>query len=434
MIKTRFIPIRLIGVGTSEIESASSYAMRLAMVHGLSVTQMADVLNDILLSDSEVVILKPIGTVGRQKLSTFCRPSPSTYQFNIAVSRYIGETRINRASILPICPGMPDTPWFFVGGTRWCPCCLQDDVASKVEPYLRLKWQTGHSNVCLRHWVKLRSHCTHCNASQDVVTHYRERFTHCYRCEGSLLNDPEPCDDSMLTSAEWDAHDFVELQSSGYKFSWRAIHSAMLKVVDRELGGIDGMLRWEEETDRTVKFTPYLNDISNVPGLFRLMQFCQLTEIPLHGLLTGQPYPVQRSLIFKPSEQQQGIGLGKRRDKHRDHQNLYKQAVSLASDHSPPLSVRQIAKKLRVSAGYIEHRWPNLVATTVKRSAEYRDAKMLKEAIEAEKLVCEFFNQCQQDHSSFSVHRAARTLMKTSGLSRPTLERAAQRCLARNFD
>lgn len=433
MMKTRFIPIRLIGVGTSEIESASSFALRLATAHGLSVTQMAEVLNDMLLSDSEVVILNPVKWVGRQRLSTFCRSTQSTHQFNIAVSRYLGETRMARACLLPICPDMPSAPWFFVGSTQWCPTCLNNDIDSKIEPYLRLKWQISSSNVCLRHWVKLRSHCPYCKKSQDIVTHFRE-ITSCYHCGKSLVNNPAPCDDSTLTNFEWDFHDFVELQSGGYEFSWNVIHSAMLKVVDREFGGIDGMLKWEEETDRTIKFTPYLTDVSNVPGFFRLVQFCQLAEVPLRGLLTGQPYPVQRSLIFKPSDHQQGIGLGKRRDKHRDHQNLYKHAVSLARDHSPPLSVRQIAKRLHVSTGYIEHRWPNLVETTVKRSAEYRGRKKLREAIEAEKLVCEFFYQCQQERSSFSVHRAARTLMKTSGLSRPTLERAAQRCLARNLD
>lgn len=428
-----FIPIRLIGVGTPEVESASSYVLRLAAAHGLSVSQMVEILNNQLLKDEEVCLLKPLLTTGPNHLSTFCRPSPSTYQFNITVQRYLGETRIEKSCLLPICPGMPDTPWFFTGRICWCPLCLKEDIESGSEPYLRLKWQSGRPHICLRHWVLLIGGCSHCKESQDVIRHYRS-VTTCFNCGQSLLDLVIAGESSMLTNMDWDMSDFVELYSSGYKFSWETIYAALITVMNKEFGGIEGVLKWEKKTYRTLKFSQYLITPNNIPGLYKLMQFARLTMVPLGGLLTGQPYPIQRPLMFKSENQINRVGLGIRRDTGRDHKAIYKEAVSLARDHSPPLSVRQIAKRLHVSPGYLEYRWPNLVETTVRRAAIWREQKKLQDAIQAEKLVSEYVSQCLQNRTSYSAHKAARTLAKSSGLSRLTLERAAKRALTRHLE
>lgn len=432
MNAVNFIPIRLIGVGTPEVESASSYVLRLASAHGLSVSQIVEVLFEVLRKDNELNYVNPV--VGApSRLSTFCRPTSITYQFNFTVKRYLGETNIDKSCVIPICPGMPDMPWFFVGSTCWCPLCLKEDIEAGSEPYLRLKWQSGRSRVCLRHWVLLIGGCSHCRESQDITRHFRT-VTTCFKCGRSLLDLVIPCDHSILTNADWDVHDFVELYSSGYTFSWETIFSALVEVMKKEFGGIEGVLEWEKKTYRTIKFSQYLSTPNNIPGLYKLMQFGQLTGVPLLGLLTGQPYPIQRPLMFKSENHLNRVGLVRRRDLSHDHKAIYKQVVSLVRDHNPPLSVREIAKKLHVSPGYIEYRWPNLVETTVKRAGAFREQKKWRDTIEAENLVSEYLTQCIRENTTYSAHKAARILSKQSGISRPRLERAAKRALTRHLE
>ncbi|MBU6956052.1 TniQ family protein [Hahella sp. HN01] len=159
----KFVPLRLIGVGTPEIESAASFMFRLASVHGINVARMNDVLLAHLLSDRNFSLINPIRTGGKSGLSTYCRPVASSAQFRLAVKQYIGEDNIDKACVLPICIEMPAESWSLIDGPiRWCPQCLSEDIAGGGVPYLRLIWQFSLAKVCLRHWVKLERACPCC--------------------------------------------------------------------------------------------------------------------------------------------------------------------------------------------------------------------------------------------------------------------------------
>ncbi|MBU6956051.1 hypothetical protein KP814_32225 [Hahella sp. HN01] len=212
-------------------------------------------------------------------------------------------------------------------------------------------------------------------------------------------------------------HDLVELISGGYRFSWDTIFSSLLLVMEREFGGIQGVREWEERRDLTTRFSPFLEGKKGIPGLYRILQFCQAAQVPLRGVLTGQPYPAPRALPLGTGFESKSVCLISRRNKVLDHRSIRSQVVKLVEEHDPPLSLKKIARRLHVSPGYIEYRWPGLVAANVKRNKQYRDEKKVADALNAEILVRDYLQKRLDSGLNISVKNTARTLVKESDCS-----------------
>jgi hypothetical protein len=117
---------------------------------------------------------------------------------------------------------------------RWCPCCLAEDKASSVEPYLRLAWDVGPVSACLRHKVQLVTTCPHCHRgnvrsrSAVVVPGY------CTSC-GGFLGDAET--EPASPEALWVARQVGQVLQEPPKVASAGLVPLLETVIERMADG-----------------------------------------------------------------------------------------------------------------------------------------------------------------------------------------------------
>ncbi len=201
--RSRLYSLEPLGLGTSSVESLTSYITRLAVAHCVSVGS---------LYHREIIPLKG-GSRNIFSLVRTQRTGCHTSSINGAGSM---ASRFTHA--LEILTGRKDLqyltmlPWreaFHRNSlTRrtasWCPRCWTEwrDLAKPV--YIPLLWALAVVKICTRHNLPLQSICLHCGHLQGHL-HQRVLLGYCIRCRrwlGSPLTG-NVSDHQTLTDEEW---------------------------------------------------------------------------------------------------------------------------------------------------------------------------------------------------------------------------------------
>lgn len=180
-----------IGIGTSEVESLTSYIARLAHSHSMTAQKLTDWVLD---HFEEEVCAK---YAWHQR-----RLSGASDQSELWASRLAELTGVENLDRLTLSPWrqLIGTPGLAPKTDRWCPCCFEEDREEGRESYLRLVWDAAPVTACSRHKVELVSTCPHCersnvrNRASIVVPGY---CTHC----GGFLGDADA--DDAAPEALW---------------------------------------------------------------------------------------------------------------------------------------------------------------------------------------------------------------------------------------
>ena len=166
-----------IGLGSSDVESLTSYFCRLAHSHSVSATQLA---RWILEHQDQCL---PLELKWNQR--NFVSADEETQRWAGWLSELTGVGNLDHLTFLP---------WRQLIGSqglapksdRWCPCCLAEDLAMNRTPYLRLAWDVAAVTACHTHKVALSNQCPHCQR-----TNIRSRASlvvpgYCTACGGFL--------------------------------------------------------------------------------------------------------------------------------------------------------------------------------------------------------------------------------------------------------
>jgi hypothetical protein len=189
--RSRLYRLAPIGVGAPDVESLTSFTMRLAAAHcvetgTLFAQEMALLINHSYFLKSET---EPIGHALH-----LVKDIHSVNGVGPAISRWVSvlesltcQSDLHLLTMLPWRNML--TPRFLMRKTRaWCPDCFADSKDRHEPVYERLIWTLIPVSVCVPHQRLLEESCPFCGRSSPVLT-VRSRVGHCFRCDRWLGSD-----------------------------------------------------------------------------------------------------------------------------------------------------------------------------------------------------------------------------------------------------
>jgi hypothetical protein len=183
-LRSRLYHLLPIGIGTSEVESATSYLGRLAIAHCISTWMI--------LKCEIAPSLFQAGANLRNRLSELVAAMGSAVNGESETSRKFIEilsahTRRDdlEQTTMSFCHGFVGSRFLVRVKQTWCRSCLAERKASAQEIYYPLQWQLFPVKVCPRHRIKLETECPVCGHPFPPLTAHT-RPGYCPRCNGWL--------------------------------------------------------------------------------------------------------------------------------------------------------------------------------------------------------------------------------------------------------
>lgn len=288
MNRLYFLPIA--GHGTEDIESLSSYLMRLANLHVTSVP--------VLLEHLQPRSFRTLTSLGASDgLAACIRPKSISFDLLVALAEAVGVEvaelepttfaafENSSASLANVCSPNP----------RWCPTCFRNQAKGGQPVYLKLVWQLLQAATCHVHNVRLRDRCDKCG--QFPYRRRRIQFP-LDKC-GSCLRNITEASPSDLCSAQPMDSQLVDLvghiaRNPGIRFPARGVSTVMSKLIDEatETRTEKGMYRFIRRED-CMHFAEATTPVSLIAAL----QIAFRLRIPLLALLEGNLTGTTRSLL-----------------------------------------------------------------------------------------------------------------------------------------
>ncbi|GAB1260336.1 TniQ family protein [Aurantivibrio plasticivorans] len=425
MTARRLLPIAVRGVGTAEIESLPSYIHRLAHNHGVYVGE--------LLRFSERQIKNASDYHG--------------WDFNMP--KYIRNHEMLRSNQLSrglvdmleylTCQNLNGTWAAFINnalnlskeelleGFRWCPECLAEMEKLKEEPYFKLSWHFRAVKVCPIHRSSLLSVCEYCGCEQ---TSYRKQYDlgHCQECGEPLSKRRVKLEASdVVPSWEDTAQDVVDLIRDVQNEEYCSISS------DGVVRSIDQLFDYYWRNNREADFYQLLDRDrllavifhQNTLSLNDVRKLAFRLGVNLIDLISGNADKVSQRLeignfcAFPKSFLDSSVRQSK------DHKAIERKLKKVAVGKIP-LSLKATAKKLDVSVGYLEYRFPDIVRKIVDRYKEYSEKEHLHKIYHAQRKALDYFLDSNGELMK-SRKKAYKELRQETGLPKWVLIDAIQR-------
>lgn len=355
-------PLAPWGVGTSDVESLTSYVARLAVIH--------QVPTGILLGKYVTPIISQFTSKDVPRIShSFWRAFGTdtgawnglgVMAFNCSVALY-SLTKQHHLQLLTL------LTWNQVLSHRgllrpykaWCPACYEEWEKLGIVLHEPLLWSLKLVTVCVRHQQRLQHQCPNCYRSLYWLE-WNSRPGFCSRCL-TWLGKTE-CSREMLDKQEevWQAFvvkNLAELLVAAPTFASPPPRENIARGMKL---CIDAVTRGNAKA-----FADKLCYSASVPGEWRrgnalpqldlLFRLCYCLEVPLLKFLTGEVVldePV--SLIPLPEHQSM-------RKKYRPFDGARVQGLlEAALQQSPPKTMRQVALEIGYDPGDLSKYFPDL--------------------------------------------------------------------------
>lgn len=203
--RSRLYPLEPIGVGSGEVESLSSYLLRLAAEHCLPVAALFEEMAAPLVPES-----RP--------------PSKTRYQgFSLHnAARAINGMGMTAAACVQALEsltlrtdlrwlttmtwqGVFTTQYWLRPARAWCPACFQSWRREERVIFEPLLWASRAVTVCPTHKRALVTVCPHCQGESLPLTR-KSRPGHCPKCQrwlGSTDDAEQPPDGNLVVDLDW---------------------------------------------------------------------------------------------------------------------------------------------------------------------------------------------------------------------------------------
>lgn len=231
-----------IGMATAQVESLSSYFCRLANSHSCSSLDLAQFVIDRIAPDRWATCL---GVEGKSRFLWYERSisglGSSAQLWAQTLSTLTTVPFLHRLTLAPL-QSVTASRGMVSNQERWCPRCLQEDLAQGRAPYFRLAWDVGPNKICGKHQTELMEHCPHCKKSR--VRHSASYVVPgwCTACGAFLGVSDSPC---AAVAHEGDIERTNEIEdllaaSSGADISadLEALHKAIETLAERLDNGV----------------------------------------------------------------------------------------------------------------------------------------------------------------------------------------------------
>jgi len=368
-----------IGMGSAEVESLTSYIMRLALAHRISTYDLVDFLYGY--KRKKVFIRKDIRTInGVGKNAMICAERLEKLTLRTDIKSL---TMLFWSDLID-----PQGKWILSNKRRWCPLCFDEQKKSGGIVYEKLIWSLSISNTCHIHNVPLDEQCPKCLRTQNAMSR-NTALGFCSNCgeelsltESSSLNSDGNCQWRDWVNQElpnWLNTQSNDLISCDHKEMTNIIYDIVNKLSKGSIRKVSIACQFSETTLKN-----WINKRYR-PSFNYLFYFCYHLNIkPVH-LLSGDVNSINSFAKLPCRNAAHPPNPRKRRNAH-DH-NYIAQKLDHILNSEELISLKQVAKRLNVSTGYLHHRFPKEYAEICSRYLKSRKKIAIKNIENKKKIV-----------------------------------------------
>lgn len=389
----RLYKVRPIGRETEEVESLSSYVIRLARVHGVSIGRLLGDLKEHYRKNYPDKVDDWITDAKPEKLPAIIRPIDSAAELIEVLQHYTGREDLRCYTFQALRHACYRSVGLFAEHIRWCPECFKEDLQLGIPTYLRLLWSFKEVTSCHKHQTQIISRCHKCYARQNSQ-HRRKRVHLCRRCGAELF---EAHRSEKLPQNELQHSDYLDL---------RALTAAVASDPNLEYqkGAARRLLKaifdqvWELKEERDFwKVLPkeqslmicYSNKHLTMKSLRRV---AYRLGISLPGLLAGEVE------CWTPQLDQNWLGdlpvtlnPAKRR-KRVDRKKLLEELTGYRQQIDPaqPPPLAEVGRRLHISTGGLEYLFPGICAEIKENYQKWKITERIRKRESAVAEVLEY--------------------------------------------
>ncbi len=405
------IPLSLIGVGSADVESLSSYVYRLAHAHGVSVLRLLDYAFT-WYSEKYPERAIELGQFRSTKdLSILVRPNETTRKIVEILSLATGRQDLRCGTFLAFSKALDRSSGSFSNRMRWCPRCIFEWPAYRGDAYFKLAWSLTDLTHCTVHQLKLRDTCRWCGSYQSKLG-IRRSLEHCCGCSETIcggIYDEIPID-SWINNAS-DLLECVDLigHDRNLEFPSDAISRVLSEILDKAWANEDEHSLWKiMPRDDFIGLATGTKSVSLVSARRIAFQLgIRLVDL-LEGTLRTTSDILDREWtrnLPEPMRPRQRLKTG---DRDAILKRLTTEYVFL-SEAFPP-SLKEVARQLEVSVGYLHYHFPLQAQEFIRKHRVYLDLKKQVQERKARAAVLDFFTSESNAAISKSRKNALRVL------------------------
>lgn len=383
-----------IGLGTESVESFSSYMVRLAAVHGVSLLRFLEHLRAVDAKAEQPLSLYANTTVRPWSLCSMVRPTDTTEDLVNLISHYTGRTDLRATTFLALKEMRYRSVDLFSNVMKWCPSCFEDDISCGRDAYHRLIWSCQEVEYCHIHNMRLESKCPYCCTKQNgMARHFR--MDSCRRCKEPLTAEKTPMSASQLTE-DVCFRDLIALVcaiSGDPDTLYQPMDSVLLleKIFEKAWQLNDEREFWNLlPRDESLAIVTMNKPVT----VKKLRRVAYRLGISFPGLLAGEVQCWTAQLNASWLEDLPANMQPIRRPGWSDRNELFDRLTSTikASDVNSPPPLAHIATVVGVSTGALEYHFPEICKSVKKRYQDWMKRDQERKFLEATVRVWEYLN------------------------------------------
>ena len=426
MTDFRLFTIPLQGDGTPDVESLPSYLHRLAWEHEIYVGELLRFLYVVAQHEQEIQLLVDLPSYVTP--NELVRPNRATIMIADLLARYSRQD-LSSAILWVLQGDLGRSSGEVVHGFRWCPECLAEMVSLGRQPYFKLIWHLTAIRACPTHRTPMLNTCEACSASQAGFIK-RYAIDRCQLCGKRLTRYRQlPFRFDDITTPWSDiSHDVVRLFADIAATRCQAFPNGGIRQSVKDLFDYYSVRGREQELYDSLsreEILAVLNEDKPV-ALVTARRLAYRLGLSLFDLLSGNAAYTSDVL---------DVGMfcrlppGYLEANHRtklDHRDVLARIRYLLQSSEYPPSLKEVARRVEVSVGYIQYRYPVIAKEVVRQHATYVDETKRKRAQYAQRVVLEYFVKEKNGPCPPSRKQAYRVLRAQTGLPKFLLKRSIQ--------
>jgi hypothetical protein len=373
---SRLYHLTPIGVGTPDVESITSYVVRLAEAHGVTP-------GILFRREVDPAIGKaPLHECRNRKYRATCL---NRQEYAVAANGLAGvaEDWVRALESLTLCNGLQFLTMLTwkntiadIGLSRrtqaWCPACYQTWRSCGKEVYQPLLWTLTVVTMCSYHRTKLRMRCHECDRQLRIASPLAQRG-HCHYCEawlgtphGHALAEGEDVSEGELNRALWVTDTVGELLADApllpspprkgviagaiSTYGWQS--GISIPAIARQVG-LNGttLVQWARG--------------KNLPHFGSLLRFCWNVDTSLKVLLSAD--------TTKPKDSDGPVTSVIKEPERRRPFSYEKtlRELQLALTEYPPPSMGEVLRRAECCPSTARGRFKDIYPDVVNRRKEY---------------------------------------------------------------
>lgn len=376
MNRAFLFPLSPISLGSDRVESFTSFLIRLAAQHAMSLGRLIHLVCARAFPEDPLRAKRALAC----HIGTFVRPNHTTADLVAATANGLGvpEGDIRRTTFLALMPALARPQSAFSPIPKWCPQCLADAQADGTPPHFKLLWQLTDVDGCDIHRIALADRCPWCRSPQSGVG-LRDSCAQCAAC-GRTLNGRG----ASRPAASWkcgtrDLQELVDAIGRGEpeEFPPRGVANVVNHLFERVWASNEEYRLWRLlPRDECLRFADGIEPVT----LLTARRIASRLGMPLVMLLCGQAQESNGCLVFESSTEIPPALRRRKRKRLPRRQLLRERLQRLKASGVAPVSLSMAARAVGSSVGAIRYHFPSHARQIADAHAAWRCRKAAETA------------------------------------------------------